>query len=290
MEYFCQDKIIWEGKATVTNGTFEFEFIVSKDIAARFGEGKISFYAFSDKTDAMGYYNSFNIGGFNENAESDFVGPEITLFLNDLSFESGDQTIASPTMLAFLNDDHGINTSGNGIGHSITAVLDDDNSSIINLNEYYEPNIDSYKGGKITFPFYDLPDGNHTLTLKAWDNYNNSNETTIEFLVNQNAALNINQVYNYPNPFKSSTTFTFDHTRPGDNLDLKLEIYDLAGRLVQRYEKEVTTEITNLPFLTWNGNDLQGNRLSNGVYIYTLQVTDSKGNVAVKQQKLVITE
>lgn len=290
MEYFCQDKIIWEGKATVTNGTFEFEFIVSKDIAASFGEGKISFYAYSDKTDAMGYYNSFNIGGFNENAESDFVGPEITLFLNDLSFESGDQTIASPTMLAFLNDAHGINTSGNGIGHNITAVLDDDHTKIINLNEYYEPNIDSYKGGKITFPFYDLPDGNHTLTLKAWDNYNNSNETTIEFLVNQNAALNINQVYNYPNPFKSSTTFTFDHTRPGDNLDLKLEIYDLAGRLVQRYEKEVTTEITNLPFLTWNGNDIQGNRLSNGVYIYTLQVTDSKGNVAVKQQKLVITE
>lgn len=290
MEYFCQDKIIWEGKATVTNGSFQFEFIVTKDIAARYGEGKFSFYAYSDETDAMGYYDGFNIGGFNENAESDYVGPEISLFLNDLSFESGDQTIASPTMLAFLHDIHGINTSGNGIGHSITMVLDDDYSNIINLNEYYKPDVDSYQEGKITFPFYDLPDGNHTLTLKAWDNYNNSNETTIEFLVNQNAALDIFQVYNYPNPFKSITTFTFNHTRPGDNLDLKLEIYDLAGRLVQRYENEVTTEITNLPFLTWNGDNLQGNRISNGVYIYTLQVTDSKGNVATKQQKLIITD
>lgn len=290
MEYVCQDKVIWEGKATVLNGTFTFEFVVSKDIAYSFGSGKISYYAYADSTDAFGYYNSFTIGGVSENAEVDVAGPDIKLYLNDLSFESGDQTIASPMMLAFLDDVHGINTSGSGIGHNITAILDDDNSNIINLNDYFEPDIDSFRGGKITYPFYDLPDGQHTLTLKAWDNYNNSNDKTIAFIVNRKAELNIYQVYNFPNPFKTTTTFTFDHTRPGDILDLYLEIYDLSGRLVQTYKNQVTTEITSLPFLTWNGDDLQGNRLSSGMYVYSLKITDSKGNVAIKQQKLVITD
>jgi len=288
MEFTCQDKIIWEGKVSVTNGIFSFEFIVSKDIASNFGAGKISYYAYSDNADAIGYYNSFAIGGLNENAETDLKGPEIALYLNDLSFVSGDQTHDNPVMLAFLNDIHGINISGNGIGHNITAILDDDNSNIINLNKYYEPDIDSYTGGKISYPFYKLPDGLHILKVKAWDNYNNSGERTIEFLINRNADLNISQVFNYPNPFKNTTTFTFDHTRPGDDLDIRLEIYDLAGRLVQSYENQVTTEITSLTFLTWDGNDLKGNRLRNGVYIYTLKVTDSKGNVAVKKQKLVL--
>ena len=289
-EYTCQDKVIWKGKASVTNGTFSFDFIVSKDIASNFGSGKISYYAYSENADAFGYYNNFIIGGFNEHAETDVNGPEIDLYMNDLSFVSGDQTINSPVMLAFLNDIHGINTSENGIGHNITATLDNDNSNIINMNEYYEPDVDSYMNGKIVYPFYNLPDGLHTLTLKAWDTYNNSNEKTILFEINRNADLTINQIYNYPNPFKSTTTFTFGHTRPGDELDLRLEIYDLAGRLVQTYENQITSEITSLPFLTWDGNDLQGNRLSSGIYIYTLQLTDSSGNVAIKQQKLILTD
>lgn len=289
VEFTNQDKIIWQGKASVTNGVFSFDFIVSKDIASSFGLGKISYYAYSETTDAFGYYNSFTIGGFNENAEIDTEGPELELYMNDLSFVSGDQTIANPVMLAFLKDLHGINTSENGIGHDITAVLDNDNANIINLNDYYEPNVDSYKEGKIEYPFYNLPDGKHTLTLKAWDSYNNSSTKTIEFVINRNAALNINKVYNFPNPFKNKTTFTFDHTRPGDKLDIKLDIYDLAGRLVQTYTNQVTTEFTSLPFLSWDGTDLNGSRLSTGVYIYTLQLTDSSGNVAIKQQKLILS-
>ncbi len=290
IEYTCQDKIIWEGKATVTNGTFNFEFIVSKDIGPGLGTGKLSYYAYSDETDAFGHYNNFTIGGVSDNTETDVVGPEIDLFLNDLSFESGDQTIASPLMLVFLNDLHGINTSNNGIGHNITAILDEDNSNIINLTAYYEPDIDSYTGGKIQYPFFDLPDGMHTITVKAWDNYNNSAYQTIEFVINRNANLELNQVVNFPNPFKYTTTFTFNHTRPGDNLVINLEIYDLAGRLVQNYENKVTSESTSIQFLTWDGSDQNGNRLRNGVYIYMLKITDINGNVAIQKQKLVLTE
>ncbi|MCD4682913.1 MAG: type IX secretion system sortase PorU, partial [Bacteroidales bacterium] len=92
----CQDKIIWHGKATVSNGGFTFSFMVPRDIALNFGKGKISYYAISDNTDAFGYFDNFVIGGINENAEPDTQGPEIELYLNDLSFISGDQTHESP--------------------------------------------------------------------------------------------------------------------------------------------------------------------------------------------------
>ncbi len=288
VEFFCQDRIIWQGKATVTDGIFEFSFLVPKDIALNLGPGKISYYAWSDSADASGYSKGFTIGGINPNAPIDISGPDIGLFLDDLSFVSGDQTDENPLMLAYISDTSGINYSSGGIGHEITAILDNDYTNVISLKDHYVQDINSYTRGTINYPFYNLPDGTHTLTLKAWDNYNNSNETTISFVINSHGPLEINQVVNYPNPFKSSTTFSFNHTRPGDKLDVVLEIFDLSGKIVLTYENSFIADLTHTPFLVWNGDDLKGNKLRSGIYLYTLQVTDEDENTSVQRQKLVL--
>jgi hypothetical protein len=288
--FLCQDKKIWTGEATVTAGSFVFTFMMPKDIAYEYGSGKISYYSFSNDADAMGYNNEIIIGGINTNAVSDNEGPQIDLFLNDLTFVSGDQTHENPIMLAFINDLSGINLSAGGIGHEILATLDNDYSNVIYLSEYYVQDIDSYQSGKIYYPFYNLPDGLHTLTLKAWDNYNNPAEKTIEFLINQNAVLALNQVKNSPNPFKDQTTFSFDHNNPGDELDITLDIFDLAGRIVLNYHTKIVTESTYTPFFIWNGNDGKGNKLKSGIYLYTLIVTDEQKAVSVQRQKLVLTD
>jgi hypothetical protein len=288
VKFYCQDKIIWQGKSTVTSGVFEFSFLVPKDIALNLGPGKISYYAWSENADASGYSNDITIGGINLNAPSDTQGPDIDLFLNDLSFVSGDQTDENPLMLAFVSDASGLNFSSGGLGHELIAVLDDDYTNVIRLKDYFEQDINSYTTGKINYPFYNLPDGSHTLTLKAWDNYNNSGEKTISFLINTNGTLEINQLVNYPNPFKNSTTFSFDHTRPGDKLEIILEIFDLTGKIVLTYENSFVADMTHTPFLVWNGDDLKGNRLKSGIYLYTLQVTDEDNNTSVQRQKLVL--
>jgi hypothetical protein len=288
VEFYCQDRILWEGNVTVSNGVFEFSFLLSKDIAYDFGPGKISYYAWSDQADAIGYNGDVVVGGVNENAVADNTGPEIELYLNDLSFVSGDLTHANPIMLAFLSDPSGINMSAGGIGHETTAILDDDYSSIFSLKDYYVQDVDNYQGGSINYPFYNLPDGNHTLTVKTWDNYNNSASATITFVINSHGPLKIDQVINYPNPFKEFTTFTFNHTRPGDKLAINLEIFDLTGKMVQTYENTIESEIINSPFLIWYGDDLKGNKLRSGVYLYTLQVTDEDGNTSIQKQKLVL--
>ena len=72
-------------------------------------------------------------------------------------------------MQAYLSDENGINTAGTGIGHDITAVLDDDYSNVLVLNNYYQADINNYKSGVVKFPFKNLTPGKHRLTLKAWD-------------------------------------------------------------------------------------------------------------------------
>ena len=48
---------------------------------------------------------------------------------------------------------------GTGIGHDITAVLDENGANTIVLNDYYEADVDSYQSGKIRYPFNDLDEG-----------------------------------------------------------------------------------------------------------------------------------
>ena len=138
--------------------------------------------------------------------------------MNDETFVYGGITNYSPIFLAFLEDEHGINTAS-GIGHDIVAILDGDESNPYVLNDYYETELDNYTKGKVRFPFRDLEPGLHTITFKAWDVYNNLITAEIQFieLVDED-ALHLKNVLNYPNPFVSYTEFWFTHNRPFEPL------------------------------------------------------------------------
>ena len=205
---------------------FSFSFVVPKDIAYNFGSGRISYYAVSHDslTDASGYDESFIIGGTATNILADNEGPEIELFINNEQFISGGMTNENPLLFALLSDFSGINTVGNGIGHDIVAILDEQTNQSISLNDYYSADTDSYQTGKVTYPFYDLTKGHHTLSLKVWDVFNNSSEKTIDFYVSDANEFSLSELINYPNPFYGSTAFYFEHNKAGELLDIELQI------------------------------------------------------------------
>jgi len=95
-------------------------------------------------------------------------------------------------------------------------------------------------------------------------------------------------VKNFPNPFKNTTTFTFTHTRPGNNLNIELQIFDLACKLVLSYNKSISTSGVVENFLEWDGTDSEGNNLKNGMYIYSIIVTDESGEISKQTQKLIL--
>ena len=79
--------------------------------------------------------------------------------------------------------------------------------NIIILNDYYVSDLNTYQSGKIRYPLNELPEGNHTLTLKVWDVQNNSSSSYTDFVVANQADLALTHILNYPNPFTTKTKF-----------------------------------------------------------------------------------
>ncbi|MGB0882476.1 MAG: type IX secretion system sortase PorU, partial [Vicingaceae bacterium] len=283
-----QTSKLFKGKASVVNGEFSYSFVVPKDISYSYGKGKLSYYAQNQIEDANGYHSEFFIGGTADDFEADDAGPEIDLFMNDEHFVFGGITDDSPVLLANISDLHGINMVGNGIGHDIVAVLDDDTDNSFILNDYYEADLNSYQSGKIAFPFSDLKEGRHKLTLKVWDVYNNSSEASIEFVVVNSKDIHLERVYNYPNPFTTYTEFWFEHNQPGKQLYAQVQIFTVSGKLVKTIEQHILNEGYRSTSITWDGLDQYGDRIGRGVYVYRLKVRTENFSVAEKYQKLVI--
>ena len=131
-----QNNIIYKGKSTVKDGTFTFSFVVPKDIDYTFGKGKISYYGNTNNAHYYGFDSSIVVGGVNPDGISDDIGPEIELFMNDENFVSGGLTDTKPLFLANISDENGINTTGNGIGHNITLIIDGNTAAPIVLNNF----------------------------------------------------------------------------------------------------------------------------------------------------------
>jgi len=288
MTYEVQKNIIYKGKVSIVNGNFEYNFIVPKDISLAYGKGKISHYAENGTTDASGFDTTVLIGGINPNAILDSDGPEITAYLNEESFVDGGVTNSSPTFIAKVYDNTGINTVGSGIGHDITVVLDQNTSQPIVLNDFYTADLDTYQSGEIRYHFSEIEAGAHQLTFKVWDVNNNSSEKTIEFFVQDDEDVSLDKVYNYPNPFTSQTEFLFEHNQACNSMDVQVQIFTISGRLVKSIHQNVNTNGYRVNGVFWDGKDDFGDNLARGVYIYKLKATTLDGRSASKTQKLVL--
>lgn len=281
---------IFRGNATITNGQFEFGFVVPRDITIPVNNGRISFYGKRGEIllDKTGFDTSIKIGGINQNATADNTSPTVKLYMNDQTFISGGITNESPIFLAFLEDENGINTAS-GIGHDIIAILDGDENNPYKLNDYYETELDDYKKGKLKFPFRNLAKGLHTITFKAWDVYNNLVTSEIQFIVVGDESITLTNVLNYPNPFVNYTQFWFTHNRPFEPLEVQVQIMTITGKIVWTKNQTVTTDGFLSREITWDGKDDFGDKIGKGTYVYKLTVKSTLTNSKTEKfEKLVI--
>jgi hypothetical protein len=78
------------------------------------------------------------------------------------------------------------------------------------------------------------------------------------------SVFSLNQ--NYPNPFNAKTIIDYSI---GKNSDVKLSVYDLAGRLVNTLYNGA--QEAGHYQITWDGKDRNGNPTASGVYFYRLE-------------------
>jgi len=285
-----QQSILYAGNVTVEDGLFEFEFVVPQDISYVDGFGKFSFYAYNEEQDAIGAYVDIVIGGFDEDAEVDNTGPLIDLYMNNTDFRYGGITDANPSLYAVISDDSGINTTGNGIGHDLVATLDDDSQSSVVLNNYYESDMDSYQSGVVSYPYANLEEGVHQLKIKVWDVHNNSSEAFTEFVVVANEGLVLENLMNYPNPFSDFTRIHFEHNRPDDQLNIRLDIYDMNGRRIKSVSQSISSGSYANSDFTWDGRSDQGAALNSGIYICKVFISSDELETesAISSQMILI--
>ncbi len=269
--------LLYRGGVSITSGQFKITIPIPKDVT--FGnQSRISMYAWNNTTNGAGYTENVMINGIDSSVAIDTVGPQISIYLNDLNFRPGDVVKSNPTLIVRLHDESGINTSTAGVGHQLSATISNPERTF-DLSNYYQSDLDTYKSGEVSHSLSDLigdslGEGKYTLSIKAWDIRNNSSEAETYFEVSAADDLTLLNVVNYPNPFSNSTTFTFQRNVI-DPINVEIKIFSVAGRLIGKMSvQNIRDRSVRIP---WNGRDNDGDRLANGIYLYKLIAHSQNG-------------
>lgn len=288
LNFKLRNSVIYSGKVPVTNGVFNADFTLPKDINYSYGNGLMSFYAYSEDSEAQGTYSNFIVGGLNPDAEVDDDGPEVEIYIDDVRFVDGSLTNENPLLIAYIRDKNGINTSGAGIGHDITATLTGATNKTYTLNQFYDAPISMDEFGILSYKFYNLNEGEHQLTFRVWDIYNNSAAVTINFNVVKGNVIDIENIVNYPNPMTDYTNFTFEHNQKDNEIDVQVRVYDMMGQLVKTIEKHCYGTTARIDPIYWDGTSDRGGKLPSGMYVYYVTITNSQKEQSSGFSKLVI--
>ena len=283
--FTTQNNAVFKGQASVVNGRYSVAFRVPLDINLSYGPPKISAYATNFQTDAWGASNDQLMGGIFDGFITDNEGPEVRLFMNDTNFTSGDAVKSDATGLGLLYDESGINAVGLGIGHNLTLTLD---GTVINVNDYYESDLDDFTRGSLRYPFYELPLGEHTLSLRAWDVLNQWGYDSIVFTVVEPSIPILDQLLAFPNPFTDQVQFHLSHQEQGEEGELKVSVTNNQGQLIwQRSQNlRLNDATTHLP--TFTMSEQPGK--TSGAGFYTVRVEWTRlidGKSATIQEKLI---
>jgi len=290
--YAVEKNILYKGSVQVVNGDFTFKFFVSKDVSFDVSKGRILLYAYSADKDASGS-EKVNVGGLNPNPISDTQGPEMSLFMNDVSFVNYGLVGEDADLLVFLEDDKsGINVSGLGLGHDLTGTLD--GNQVFVLNDYFVNEPGSYRKGKLKFPIRDLSAGIHNIVVKSWDSFNNSSEKTIYFEVGI-ASINgliVKEVKIYPNPSNGEVFLELENAFAKSKLDIRLIVYDIIGNLLTEkiwaYDNS-TARPGAFRELAWDGTKPDGTKLPAGTYFCKIGIkSDTDGSEYKINKKIVL--
>jgi hypothetical protein len=231
------------------------------------------------------YYPFNNYGFTNIAIIGDSTGPSIDVTYNGVRILNGDIIQAKPE-IAFrffddskleytLNDTSGIyiKLDGKKVNFSTGGVLNPE-ITFTAINEGSLKTLIIYKP--------ELTAGMHLLQYFGQDKDNNRD--TLVHNVYISYDFNVRNLYNYPNPTRGETHFTFDLFAPEPPQKCIIKIYTVTGRLI----KEISSSgKVGFNAIYWDGKDSDGEHIANGIYLYKLILEgNSKTETAI--QKLAV--
>lgn len=132
----------------------------------------------------------------------------------------------------------------------------------------------------VNFKPYFPDDGTYELIVTGKDMSGNK-AGTMEYRVSFQVINKpmISNMLNYPNPFTTSTAFVFTITGSEVPQNIKIQILTVTGKIVREITKDELGPLhigRNITEFKWDGTDMYGQKLANGVYLYRV-VTNLNG-------------
>lgn len=133
----------------------------------------------------------------------------------------------------------------------------------------------------IDFTPYLTDDGTYQLIVHGQDKTGNTAgnaDYVVSFMVYNKPM--ISNMFNYPNPFTTSTAFVFTITGSQVPQNIRIQILSITGKIVKEITKEELGPLhigRNITEYKWDGTDQYGAKLANGVYLYRV-ITNLNGN------------
>ena len=131
---------------------------------------------------------------------------------------------------------------------------------------------DGENTASIEFNPYFPEDGEYELIVSGKDAMGNAAgdmDYHVMFTVINKAM--ISNMLNYPNPFTTSTAFVFNLTGNQVPQNIRIQILTITGKVVREITKDELGPIhigRNITEFKWDGTDMYGQKLANGVYLY----------------------
>ena len=168
---------------------------------------------------------------------------------------------------------------------NVTRMYHFDNDTLRFVPAQQAPNTDNT--ASINFYPHFVKDGTYQLIVSGKDRSKNT-AGNIEYKVNFEVINKpmISNVFNYPNPFTTSTAFVFTITGAEVPQNLKIQILTVTGKIVREITREELGSLRvgrNITDYKWDGTDQYGQKLGNGVYLYRV-ITNLNGKSLDKYQ------
>ncbi len=227
------------------------------------------------------YFNNFGLGGFT--IDRDEINPILEVTFDGVKINNGDVVSASPVIIINSSDENEYLPLDDPSLFKIKLEKPDGNTQSLTISDSeisFTPASGPENRASITYTPQNLADGVYTLVVQSEDvsgNVSGSNEYNVNFEVINKKA--ISNVYNYPNPFSTSTQFIFNVTGDVAPEGVLINIYTLSGKLVKQILPEELGPVRvglNRSEYKWNGTDDFGQKLAAGTYLYKAIYDKSK--------------
>lgn len=217
-----------------------------------------------DSNKVSEYYRDNNVYLTSIFIKADTTIPTLKVTFDGQDILNGDYVSKNPTILMEINDPSTlpiVDTSAIAIFLDGKPIYFAQNTSILSYS-FNTPNPKMVVEYKPT-----LESGEHELKVFANDGFGNAADSlglVKRFVVSNETQ--ILSVFNYPNPVRQNTYFTFRLTQVPDKI--KIMIYTISGRLVKEIVKTRSELTIDFNKIFWDCRDEDGDLLGNGTYLY----------------------